>query len=49
MYDDAWSYTRVFAWLPLGIWLSAIRDGRTALLYLLLGSALWPLAMLTLV
>jgi hypothetical protein len=49
MYDDPWSYTRVFAWLPVGIWLSGIRNGVPRPLLLLLPSALWPLAMVALV
>ena len=33
MYGDSWSYTRVFAWLPLGLWFACVQARR-----------LWPLA-----
>jgi hypothetical protein len=32
MYGDSWSYTRVFAWLPLGLWFACVQARR-----------LWPL------
>jgi hypothetical protein len=43
IYEDAWSYTRVFAWLPLGLWLASVRCGWRGPLWLLLPAALWPL------
>jgi hypothetical protein len=32
MYGDSWSYTRVFAWLPLGLWFACVQARK-----------LWPL------
>jgi hypothetical protein len=32
MYGDSWSYTRVFAWLPLGLWFACVQARR-----------LWPM------
>lgn len=43
IYEDAWSYTRVFTWLPLGIWLTGVQDQRTWPLWLLIPAALWPI------
>jgi hypothetical protein len=35
IYGDFYSYTRVFAWLPLGIWFTALQHGRRGPLLLL--------------
>jgi hypothetical protein len=35
IYESAWSYSRVFAWMPLGIWLWSMQSGRR-----------WPVAAL---
>jgi hypothetical protein len=43
VYADLWSYGRVFFWLPVGIWLSASIQGRTAFLWLLTPAFLWHL------
>jgi hypothetical protein len=44
LYEDAWSYTRVFAWLPLGLWFAGIATGRRWPLLLLAPAGLWPIA-----
>jgi hypothetical protein len=28
IYENGWSYTRVFVWMPLGLWLWAVQSGR---------------------
>jgi hypothetical protein len=43
IYKDPWSYSRVFAWLPLGIWLTSVREGNRLGLFLLLPTLVWPL------
>ncbi len=43
IYCDAWSYTRVFAWLPLGIGLASLQLRRRWCLTALLPAALGPL------
>lgn len=43
IYQDFWSYTRVFAWMPVGIWLGAMQLGRVWPLALLTPAALWHL------
>jgi hypothetical protein len=42
-YEDAWSYTRVFVWIPLAVWLIGVRLRRVRPLWLLVPAALWPL------
>ena len=42
IYQDGPSYTRVFGWMPLGIWLWAVQSGRRWPLAVLLPAALWP-------
>jgi hypothetical protein len=42
-YEDAWSYTRVFVWIPLAIWLAGVRLRRTRPMWLLVPVAVWPL------
>jgi hypothetical protein len=44
IYCDFWSYTRVFVWLPMGLWLLGLRRGVPGVIALLAPSALWPLA-----
>lgn len=44
IYCDFWSYTRIFFWLPLAIWLISLRSGSTWPAWCLLPAALWPLA-----
>jgi hypothetical protein len=45
-YEDAWSYTRVFVWIPLAVWLAAVRLHRYRAMWLLVPVALWPLVTL---
>jgi hypothetical protein len=45
-YEDAWSYTRVFVWVPLAIWLAAVRLRQYRPLWLLVPVVLWPLVTL---
>jgi hypothetical protein len=42
-YEDAWSYTRVFAWVPLTVWLAAVQVRRIGLLCTLIPTAAWPM------
>jgi hypothetical protein len=41
IYMDFWSYNRVFAWVPLGIWLAGVQTGQTWTLYCLAPGFLW--------
>jgi hypothetical protein len=40
-YVDFWSYLRVFAWVPLGIWLGGLQTGQTWALYCLCPGFVW--------
>ncbi|MHB1424589.1 MAG: hypothetical protein ACYC3I_15575, partial [Gemmataceae bacterium] len=42
-YEDAWSYTRVFVWIPLTIWLAGVRLRLARPMWLLVPVSLWPL------
>ncbi len=42
-YEDAWSYTRVFAWIPLAVWLAGVRLRLARPMWLLVPVAVWPL------
>ena len=42
-YEDANSYTRVFVWIPLGIWLACIQLRSYRPMWLLVPALLWPL------
>jgi hypothetical protein len=42
-YEDAWSYTRVFVWIPLAIWLAGVRLRSARPLWMLVPAAIWPL------
>jgi hypothetical protein len=42
-YEDAWSYTRVFVWIPLAVWLIGVRLRWVRPLWLLAPAAVWPL------
>ena len=42
-YEDACSYTRVFVWIPLGIWLASVRLRKARPMWLLVPALLWPL------
>jgi hypothetical protein len=42
-YEDAASYTRVFAWIPLGIWLASVRLRQYRPMWVLTPAILWPL------
>jgi hypothetical protein len=44
IYADFWSFTRVFTWLPLGLWLSGLTANSRCRVCCLLPAALWPLA-----
>jgi hypothetical protein len=46
VYGDTWSYTRVFAWLPLGVWLSCVQLRWRWPLAALSAPCLLPLAVL---
>lgn len=41
IYMDFWSYTRVFAWVPLCIWLGCLQTGQSWGLYCLWPGILW--------
>jgi hypothetical protein len=43
IYQDFWSYLRVFVWVPLGLWLTAVRGGPTWPVWLLLPGLAWGL------
>jgi hypothetical protein len=42
IYLNGQSYTRVFLWMPLGIWLWSLQTGRRWPVWLLTPAALWP-------
>jgi hypothetical protein len=42
-YEDAWSYTRVFVWVPLAVWLAGVRLRLVRPMWWLAPVALWPL------
>ena len=42
-YEDAWSYTRVFVWIPLAVWLAGVRLRLARPMWLLVPVILWPL------
>ena len=42
IYMDGHSYTRVFVWMPLGIWLWTVHSGRTWPALVLAPAMLWP-------
>jgi hypothetical protein len=42
-YEDAWGYTRVFGWIPLGIWLASVRLRQCRPMWVLTPAILWPL------
>ena len=42
-YEDAWSYTRVFVWIPLAVWLAGLRLHLSRPMWLLVPVVLWPL------
>ena len=42
-YEDAWSYTRVFVWIPLAVWLAGVRLRLAHPMWLLVPVAVWPL------
>jgi hypothetical protein len=46
LYGDNWSYTRVFAWLPLGVWLGCVQARWRWPLIALSAPCLLPLAVL---
>jgi hypothetical protein len=46
VYGDTWSYTRVFSWLPLGVWLSCVQLHWRWPLVALSTPSLLPLAVL---
>lgn len=43
-YEDAWSYTRVFVWIPLAVWLAGVRLRLSRPMWFLVPVVLWPLA-----
>jgi hypothetical protein len=42
VYMNGQSYTRVFFWMPLAIWMASVQTGRRWPMWLLLPAALWP-------
>lgn len=42
VYEGEWSYTRVFLWMPLAVWLGSVVTGRRWPLAVLSPAALWP-------
>ena len=42
-YEDAWSYTRVFVWIPLAIWLACVQMRKLRPLWTLVPVVCWPL------
>jgi hypothetical protein len=42
-YEDAWSYTRVFVWVPLAVWLAGVRLRLARPMWLLVPVSVWPL------
>jgi hypothetical protein len=44
VYGDGHSYTRVFAWMPLGVWLWTVESRRFWPAWILAPSAFWPCA-----
>lgn len=42
-YEDAWSYTRVFVWVPLAVWLAGVRLRLARPMWLLVPVIVWPL------
>ncbi len=45
-YMDLFGYTRLFVFLPLGIWLAAVQSQRRWPIWLLVPNLLWPVAMI---
>jgi hypothetical protein len=43
VYESAWSYSRVFIWMPLAVWLWSMQSGRSWPAILLLAAVVWPL------
>lgn len=44
IYENGWSYARVFLWMPLGIWLWSMETGRRWPVLLLTATLLWQFA-----
>jgi hypothetical protein len=44
IYENGWSYARVFLWMPLGIWLWTMESGRRWPALLLTSTAFWQVA-----
>jgi hypothetical protein len=44
IYLNGWSYSRVFLWMPLGVWLWSLESGRRWPALLMTAAAIWPLA-----
>jgi hypothetical protein len=42
IFDDGHSYTRVFLWMPLGLWVWAVQTGRRWPILVMSPAALWP-------
>jgi hypothetical protein len=43
IYGDGHSYTRVFLWMPMGLWIWGVQTGRRWPIALMSPAALWPL------
>lgn len=44
IYSGPWSLARVFAWVPLALWLGSVESGRRWPILLLLPTLIWPTA-----
>jgi hypothetical protein len=44
IYENGWSYSRVFLWMPLGIWLWSMESRRRWPVFLLTATVFWQLA-----
>jgi hypothetical protein len=43
VYESAWSYSRVFVWMPLAVWLWCLQSGQRWPIILLTVAVIWPL------
>jgi hypothetical protein len=43
VYESAWSYARVFVWMPLAVWLWSMQTARSSPTILLTTAIIWPL------
>src|SRR5581483_3439116 len=43
IYRDFWAITRVFVWMPMGLWILSLQARRRWALALLIPAVLWPI------